>query len=252
MTDIETFRNLLAGGEKAVDALNAMNSYTPATPHMEKWTGKVVDNNDPERLGRVQIRVIGYYENLEDKWLPWAVPDISFMGGKCGSQIIPEIGSMVRGYFEKGDVQRPVYDSLAFNKYNSNSEYTGRKNFFDYPHKMVLMETDQGDFVTLNRRTGELVFTHRTGAQTIIDRAGNIEVRTGNTPTPGNLNVRVYGEANINVTRNASIHADGNVMIDALGNVELGRNVAKQLVNNIPSCYICGAVHNVGNTNVTC
>lgn len=117
---------------------------------------------------------------------------------------------------------------------------------------MVLMETDQGDFVTLNRKTGELVFTHRTGAQTIIDQGGNIEVRTGNTPNPGNLNVRVFGEANINVTRNASIHADGNVMIDALGNVELGRNAAKQLVNNIPACYICGAVHNVGNTNVTC
>ena len=100
MTDIETFRNLLAGGEKSYDALNAMNTYAPSTPHLEKWTGKVIVNNDPERLGRVQIRVIGYYENLEDKWLPWAVPDISFMGGKCGSQIIPEIGSMVRGYFE--------------------------------------------------------------------------------------------------------------------------------------------------------
>ena len=243
MTDIETFRNLLAGGEKSYDALNAMNTYTPSTPHLEKWTGKVINNNDPERLGRVQIRVIGYYENLEDKWLPWAVPDISFMGGKCGSQIIPEIGSMVRGYFEKGDVQRPVYDSLAFNKYNSNSEYTGRKNFFEYPHKMVLMETDQGDFVTLNRKTGELVFTHRTGAQTIIDYNGNIEVRTGNIPNPGNLSVRVYGKADINVTRDASIFAGGNVSIDALGNVDLGSSPVKTPVCNLLTCPICGVKH---------
>jgi len=253
MTDIEQYRALLGGGEQTKQVMSDMNTYVPGTPNYEKWTGKVVDNDDPERLGRVKIRVIGYYENLEDEWLPWAIPDVSFIGGKCGSQVIPEVGTMVRGYFEKGDVQRPVFNGIAFNQYNSYSRMglTGRQNKSEYPHKMVLMETDQGDFLTLNRKSGELVFTHRTGAMTCINKNGDIEIYTGNQMNPkGNLNVKVYGNSKISTDGNCEIFAGGDAKIDAAGYVDLGSNQLKHLVANVEQCYICGAMLHVGNTNV--
>jgi len=240
VSDIEQYRKILEGDSKAV--VKDMIQTPKTVPQNERWTGKVVDTADPDRLGRVRIKIIGYYDNIEDKQLPWAIPDIAWLGGKCGSQIIPEVDSMVRGYFDQGDVQRPVYDSLAFNQYNSESDYTSRQNRADYPHMMVLMETDQGDFLTLNRKDGNLCFTHRTGATTVIDKNGNISIKTG-TNMKSWLDVTVNGDCNINVSGNANVYATQNVTVDAGMFVDLGNNPAKQFVNNLTNCPICGILH---------
>ncbi len=241
MNDIEQYRALLGGDNKAiVDGL--VNEKADKKPATEPWTGKVVNNLDPQRLGRVQIRVIGFYENLSDSWLPWAIPDIGYIGGKNGSQIIPEVGTMVRGYFDHGDIQKPIYNGLAFNEANSNSFYTDRKNIFEYPHKMVLMETDQGDFLTLNRRTGELAFVHRSGASVFIDYNGSIKINTG-TMMPNSLKVEVNGDADLEVRGECKVMAAGDVNVDALGMINLGRNPTKTPVANITQCPICGISH---------
>lgn len=240
ISDIEQYRKILQGDGKS--AMQDMSQPTKPVPQNERWTGKVVDTDDPERLGRVRIKIIGYYDNIDNKQLPWAIPDISWLGGKCGSQIIPEIDSMVRGYFDQGDVQRPVYDALAFNAYNSESDYTARQNKGEYPHMMVLMETDQGDFLTLNRKDGNLCFTHRTGATTIIDKNGNITVKTG-TNNKTWLDLTVNGDCNINISGNANVYATQNVTVDAGMFVDLGDNPAKQPVCNLLNCPVCGVPH---------
>lgn len=240
ISDIDQYREILKGDSKQV--VQDMVQPQKVEPQNNRWTGKVVDTADPDRLGRARIRIIGYYDNLPDENIPWAIPDIAWLGGKCGSQIIPEVDSMVRGYFDQGDVQRPVYDSLAFNAYNSESDYTSRQNRADYPHNMVLMETDQGDFLTLNRKDGQLCFTHRTGATTVIDKNGNISVKTGTNQKTW-LDITVNGDCNINVSGNANVYAQQNVTVDAGMFVDLGNNPAKQFVNNLPQCPICGIIH---------
>ena len=238
MNDIEQYRALLGGDNKAiVDGL--VNEKADKKLATEPWTGKVISNDDPEKLGRCQIRVIGYYENLSDDWLPWAIPDIGYIGGKNGSQIIPEVGTIVRGYFDHGDIQKPIYNGIAFNAANSDSSYTDRKNSAEYPHKMVLMETDQGDFLTLNRKNGELAFIHRTGASIFIDSDGNIKIQTG-TNTQSKLNVEVNGDCEINVKGECKVMANGDINVDALGMINLGNNPVKTPVNNTPQCPICG------------
>lgn len=241
ISDIEQYRKILVGdgGKQAVNAL--VQSPTEVLQNA-RWTGKVVDTNDPDKLGRVRVKVIGFYDNIPDNQLPWAVPDISWLGGKCGSQIIPEIDSMVRGYFDNGDVQRPIYDAIAFNAYNAESDYTWRQTIGEYPHKMVLMETDQGDFLTLNRKTGNLCFTHRTGAMTVIDAFGNITIKTG-TNSVSWLDLTVNGNCNINISGNANVYATQNVNVDAGGFVDLGDNPAKQPVCNLLNCPVCGVPH---------
>jgi hypothetical protein len=220
-----------------------------------RWTGKVIDNNDPIKLGRVKILIFGYYDDFATGAIPWAVPDISYVGGTNGNFVIPEVGTILRGYFDEGDIQKPIFDSVAFTVATATSM---ERNFFtgkieDYPYKMVLMETDNGEYLTLNRRTGETVFKHRTGMMLTIDRNGSISVTTGEgIEGLGNIKINVKGNTEINTTGDTKITSTtGKVIIDSDANmVELGRNVAKQLVNNFPNCVICGVPHNVGNTNV--
>lgn len=249
MTDIEQYSQILKGDSKAL--VNDLTAKSTAEPNNSRWTGKVVNNEDPLKLGRVQVKIIGYYENIQDSLLPWAHPDVQYMGSRNGGQIIPEIDSMVRGYFDNGDIQCPVYDAIAFNEYNSDSEFTDRQ--VDYPHKLVLFETDQGDFLTLNRRDGTVLFTHRTGAMFEIDSNGNVTINNGQF-TPGPNGTKVYsgpsqtmtvtcnGDMTINVSGNCTVSSNGNTHIDSLGSIFLGSNPTAP-VCNISNCFICGALH---------
>lgn len=222
-----------------------------------RWTGKVVDNNDPDKLGRVKIIVFGYYDDLAEFALPWAIPDLNYIGGSNGNFVIPEIGTFVRGYFDQGDIQKPVYDSIAFSEMtakNVTKNLTINK-LEDYPHKMVLMETDQGDYMTLNRKDGETIFHHRTGLVITIGGDGSLTINTGmNYKDKGKFVINCSNDTEIETNGNLKLTAvQGNIDIDAkVGMVNLGKNVNKQLVNNLPICPITGLPHCVGNTNVTC
>ena len=222
-----------------------------------RWTGKVIDNDDPEKLGRVKIMVFGYYDELSEYAIPWAVPDIGYIGGSNGSFIIPENGTFLRGYFDQGDIQKPIYDSVAF------SEITARnltRNFIvnkleDYPNKMVLMETDAGDYLTLNKASGETLFHHRSGLNITVDANGSLTINTGALYMErGKLVINCNGDTEISTHGDTSVTSEfGNITVDSkLGFVMLGRNEAKQLVNNFPICPITGMPHNTGNTNVIC
>lgn len=249
MNEFEEYRQVLAGNTKELVSNEIKKEEQTIT---DRWTGIVVENNDPQKLGRVQIRIMGFYDDLPDYLLPWAVPDIGFIGSSKGSFIIPEINATVRGYFDKGDVQKPIYDSLAFSKETADRNSLTILDNTEYPNKMVLLETDQGDFLTLNRRTGELVFIHRTGATLSVSQLGDITIRTGSYLLKnGALNLEVLGNANIQADGAVEINAKRNVNINSvIGKINLGNNELKNLVNNIPTCFICGAKHSIGNTQV--
>lgn len=222
-----------------------------------RWTGKVVDNNDPDKLGRVKIVVFGYYDELAEFALPWAVPDLGYIGGTNGNFIVPEVGTFVRGYFDQGDIQKPIYDSIAFSEMTARNLMKNQlvNKLEDYPHKMVLLETDQGDYLTLNRKDGETLFHHRTGLTITIGGDGTLTINTGSSfAEKGKFIVNCDGETQIETQGDVKITSlTGNINIDAVGGmVNLGRNPSKQLINNLPICPVTGMPHYVGNTNAMC
>jgi hypothetical protein len=68
------------------------------------YRAKVVENNDPLRLGRIRVRVIPIMEEVKDSDCPWATP---CWGG--GVVYIPPVNAWVWVFFEEGDVERPVW-----------------------------------------------------------------------------------------------------------------------------------------------
>ena len=253
MNDIEQFRQLMGGNTQSI----AADQVEPKKnePDNSKWTGIVINNNDPDKLGRCQVKIYGYYDNLATTNIPWAIPDIKSMVGTKGNFVVPELNTIVRGYFDNGDDSKPVYESVAFNA--SYSERTaGMKNWQyrtdDYPHTMVLFQTDQNDFLVMNRKTGEISFNHHTGTVTKIDSDGNISIGTSIYTNGGaNLTVNVSGNVNINSYGDTNISAMKNVSVRSrTGQITLGNNPAKQLVNNLTNCCICGAPHCIGNIQV--
>lgn len=65
----------------------------------------VIDNNDPQKLGRVQIQI-----PAQGSKAIWAYPGLfSGMGFQTGAFILPPIGSVVFVAFEYSDEHRPIY-----------------------------------------------------------------------------------------------------------------------------------------------
>jgi hypothetical protein len=253
MNDIEQFRNLMKGRTQSINTDQIIPKKT--TPNNNHWTGIVINNNDPDQLGRCQIKIYGYYEELAPKNIPWAIPDIPSMASTKGNFVIPELNTIVRGYFDNGDESKPVYTSVAFNASYTDEELNPFDNLIrteDYPQTMVLFQTDQSDYLVMNKKTGEIAFTHHTGAVTRINPDGSIDISTctysaGNAP----MNINVSGDINITTMGQCNISAMSGVNINTTtGKISLGNNPIKAPVCNLRNCLICGAPHQIGNTQV--
>jgi len=148
-----------------------MRDYIDGTPDDQEdyiYTGIVVDNKDPDQEGKCRIRVYSIFSNdIPDKDLPWALPDFAFVGSKVGSFTVPPVGAIVNVYFDKGNIYLPHYTTKAVDR---NHLPTQRKK--DYPDNIVLIETDDGDYITFNRKKKVIKVFHHTGSQIVIDNDG--------------------------------------------------------------------------------
>jgi hypothetical protein len=140
--------------------------------YFNRYIGNVVNNNDPDKLGRCQIRILGLFGvEVKDEDLPWFLPDFSFIGSKKGSFIVPMNGTMVNCYFMKEDIYEGFYVSSVIDLNNLPTQKD-----INYPDNMVFYETDDNDYFSINRKTNETTFNHSSGTKIIIKRDGSIVI----------------------------------------------------------------------------
>lgn len=140
------------------------------------YLGTVEDNNDPEKLGRVRVRVAVYADLATDD-LPWASPLLGSHGNSqfSGGLNIPEIGSQVRISFPSRDLTAPYY---------SGAELTqkSRVTLFDenYPNSYGYKDSN-GNFIKIDKTAGTTHWQHEstTNAQVSSDGSITIAIRGG-------------------------------------------------------------------------
>lgn len=173
------------------------------------YSGKVVNNIDPEKLGRCQIRVYGIFEDtIPDSDLPWAIPDFEFIGSTIGSFVVPPINAIVKVYFEHGDIYFPHYTTKVIEKKKLSD-----LRLEDYPDTMIIFETDEGDYLTLNRKSRKFTFHHNSG--------NNIEILKD-----GNTNILIKGnkEQIVNKDEMHIVKGDHVIKNNNIGKIEINRN----------------------------
>jgi uncharacterized protein involved in type VI secretion and phage assembly len=71
-----------------------------------KYRGLVIENIDPEEIGRVMVQVPDVLGPIPSSW---AMPCVPAAGIQAGCFVVPPIGSQVWVEFEQGDPDYPIW-----------------------------------------------------------------------------------------------------------------------------------------------
>lgn len=130
-----------------------------------KYRGFVVDNEDPESLGRLKIKVPSILGN--DVVTGWALPCMPYGGDmNQGMLFIPTIGAGVWIEFEEGDLEFPVWVGTFWSKPEGDSELPKANNAegveednVQSPVTRKIIKTLKGHTIQFEDKDGEEMIT---------------------------------------------------------------------------------------------
>jgi len=184
------------------------------------YRAKVLDNNDPDKLGRIKVEVYPFLlgemtalemfnvNGIRTDILPWASPAFPLFDGAgegTGRFSIPKNNTFVFVFFENNDIYQPVYFAEATDGVHgipSESET-------NYPNRKVL-KTENGIIIELDDtiNDAEMKITHPKGTVCTIDKNGG-------------LTLEIVENKTVTVNGNISMSVGGNVTVEASGNVSI-------------------------------
>lgn len=143
-----------------------------AAKYYGKYRGLVTDNADPDKLGRLKLRVPSVLGTAETSW---ALPCVPF-GGKAGHGffMLPEVGAQVWVEFEEGDPSLPIWTGTFWQQSSDvPSEATAQS-----PPTTRLVKTVSGHLLQFDDKSGSEKFTlkHPAGTSAVIDEKGILTV----------------------------------------------------------------------------
>lgn len=80
------------------------------------WNGTVIDNNDPEQLGRIRIAIDELTTGIPKDKLPWYAGKQNFGSNPNSQANIPPTGSMVVVEFPTDDIYNGLYSYVIISK----------------------------------------------------------------------------------------------------------------------------------------
>ncbi|RKH58494.1 phage baseplate assembly protein V [Corallococcus llansteffanensis] len=141
------------------------------------YPAKVVDNQDPERQGRVKVALPWAPDAGSDRYEAWARVATLMAGSGRGTWFIPDQDDEVLVGFEAGDPRRPYVVGGLWNGKDAPPESMDAKNT-----KKVL-HSRNGVVITLDDTDGQETLELKTpGGQTVTlkDGPGSVEVKDSN------------------------------------------------------------------------
>lgn len=76
------------------------------------WLGEVIRIDDPQKIGRIKVRVFGKFDDLIEDHIPWAYPSANNTSGSNsggGFFSVPKLGTIVSITFDSGNIYHPEY-----------------------------------------------------------------------------------------------------------------------------------------------
>jgi hypothetical protein len=203
------------------------NNFIEFYGDQTRWFfGSVVDVMDPEKLGRVKVRVFGVYDSkdeenknlIADNDLPWAqivVPVTTGIHEGKGQNLGLLVGTQVFGMFLDGkSSQLPMVIGTVPKKGDKNSKAED-----NYPDNKVY-ETETGHYKEYDDTAGaeRIKESHKSGTFYEMMADGSITTyitKDNYSIVLGDESVTIVGKVTINVGGDVDLTAGGDVSINA-------------------------------------
>jgi Rhs element Vgr protein len=182
-------------------------------------TAVVVDNNDPDQLGRVKVK----FPWLETAETPWVRYVTSHAGKDRGWYALPEIGDEVLVGYEQGSPDLPIALGAMYNKDNAplsdvvNPDNNVKAFITKSGNKIVLTDEDGKEKVEIVTKDGKNLITMQTGGPTVIESEGAINIKGGEDIVIEGANITLdsKGEVKIKAATNTNFEAGVNSVVKA-------------------------------------
>jgi hypothetical protein len=230
------------------------------------WIGEVVDVEDPQKIGRIRVKVYGKFDDIPTESIPWAYPGNNHSSGsKTGGSFfsVPKVGSLVSVKFDNGNIYHPEY---FFNQKISDEVKTEVDP--DYPtndykktsHVILYDTADSKNLIKVYYTTTKGFMVDFLETQINIKPDKSIDIHTASSNSKilieddGKLTVYHKGDIKIDCDANAKISVKNNVdlkctklVVNHSASIELGQGAVEPLVLGNTFMSLFNAHTHVGN-----
>ena len=226
-----TFRSLILGPEKE-HQLNRVGGVV---------TGVVTSNNDPEKLGRVQVKY-PWLPKLSGSELSSCWARLAFVGGGAdrGIVFLPEVNDEVLLAFENGDMSSPYVLGVLYNGKDKPPKGigelvdTGSKKVNERVivsrsgHKVVFDDTAGKEKITIQDKTGKnMIEIDSTKNEFKIISEGKMDLQS-----KGDLTLTSEGKLTLKSKQDMSATSDAKVDIKGTGAVSVNSSQKVSVTGN--------------------
>jgi Rhs element Vgr protein len=198
-----------------------------AIPYCETQTAVVMDNNDPDKLGRIRVKFHWQENNVMSPWLRIAN---TYSGNNNGFYFIPEVGDEVIVGFEGGNAEKPfVIGSLYHGKNKPLNEWPNQNNNFkgiltrsklkiefDEEKKITSIETPAGNQVILSDNDKSILLEDQNQNKVELNSGGIVLDSPKDIKITSKSKVTIEGTGGIDISSTADAKISGlNVNLDA-------------------------------------
>jgi type VI secretion system (T6SS) baseplate-like injector VgrG len=143
------------------------------TRYYGKYRGTVVENIDPEQIGRVLLQVP---DVLGETPSSWALPCVPAAGIQSGVFVVPPIGSQIWVEFEQGDPDYPIWTGGFWGLVADVPVFATAPPAIP-PGQNIVMQTTGQNMVMVSDApptpvTGGIVLKSMSGAMIVVNATG--------------------------------------------------------------------------------
>jgi len=137
------------------------------TRYYGKYRGKVIDVDDPLKLGRIKAKVPAV---LGEEESGWALPSVPFAGQTMGQFTLPLVDSGVWIEFEAGDPSLPIWTGCFW----SSGQLPKDENGAEATPPLKILQSEKGLLLALNDDTQTISLSDASGVNLL-----KIEAQSG-------------------------------------------------------------------------
>lgn len=198
------------------------------------WLGEVVDIEDPQKIGRIKVKVYGKFDELETDQIPWAYPANNIASGSAdgGSFFsVPKLGSIVAIKFDNGNIYYPEY---YFNQHLSQDARKEIENSYENAHIIVYDTVTDGALKIFFTEEKGLMLDYKQSQINIKpDKSIVVQNASGKGKVEmlddGTMNITQGNTINVKTDKDLIVTAQ-NVIIDHASSIELGKGASEKAI----------------------